>query len=348
MSATKELRPLLVTVDWPHHANGGYGALTRFLPGQIVNYPSLRHEDGASIAKAALDVILFNANIRRAISSTPMMHLLYGDTMIVPATSRFRRTALVCTIHLPLTGVARQRLVDRVRGSVLDRSDAIIVLSSEEAEAAAARVPDASVRFIPHGIDTGAYRVPFLKSGRPTFVAVGTNLRDWSSLGDILSVVVREHPDWQVRLVGMPDDRTAPWRRYPSVEVCNRLSFHDYREAISSSWAMLLPLRAATANNALLEAHALGTVVIGSSLPGVRDYGCTTTRYFDTPDEALSIMTTVASSTTAGLQRWSAESVEAAQRFDWTTIADMTWDLYQQFSPGLPVLPLASSGESAT
>lgn len=317
---------LMVNVEWPNHDDGGYGALTRFLPGETMVYPWSTMV--ANPATRVYSTARFNLGLRRRADRAGLIHMLYADTTIAPGLLGLE-APIISTLHIPLEPSPPTRLVDRVRESVVRRSSGIIVLSSREAEIASERYPHVPVRFIPHGIDVTAYGQEPFKTIEPSFAVVGSNFRDWAMLESILDGLKRKGREWPIHLVGVPEQQAKYLASVYPVLVHGRLSADDYRALISASWAVLLPLKQATANNAVLEAHALGTTVISSRITGISDYSVRSTRYFVSAVEAIDLLEDVAATTESSLMELSSESVVDSHRFDWGRVSQETQSFYR-------------------
>jgi glycosyltransferase involved in cell wall biosynthesis len=101
---------------------------------------------------------------------------------------------------------------------------------------------------------------------------VGGNYRDYALMRAAILLFNDRFPTATFHLVG-----TDAWRMEfdetpPNTKVHGRLSSADYRAMLSGCTFMFLPLTYATANNALLEAFALGVPVVCNEVDGVMDY----------------------------------------------------------------------------
>lgn len=321
--------PLLVNVNWAHHANGGYGALTRFVPSSVLEYPSPpRGTSRVDGVRRVLDIARFNGEVHRSAKNAALVHLLYADTTVLPEMLRARYERVFCTVHLPLAPDRSTRAADRLRDQVLDRANGIVVLSSEQVQRARERFPRARIAYIPHGLDVGAFPTSPPKADRPSFAIVGANLRDWVTLNTVLKAVIAEKPDWRFHLVGVPAEWARNWAIHESVVWHGRLTSDEYLSLLGQCWGILLAVRDATANNAILEAHAMGTTVVATDLSSIRDYACETTRLFRSPEEALVFLSELEGLNDATRMGESELSRLAAQRFDWPRIADEVTAFY--------------------
>lgn len=205
--------------------------------------------------------------------SNTLFHFLYGENCVryLPAlTRRSPRNRLVATFHTPGW---RMNEVVRERRS-LRWLDAVVVMSNSQLPYWSDVVGPDRVAFVPHGVDTGYFRpaaVPGRESGPVRFLTVGHHLRDFEVLAEVARDLAASHPDVEFAVVARPD-RMGPLAGLANVSCHSGLSDAALRSLYQTCTALLLPLRDATANNALLEGMACGTPVIATDIQGVRDY----------------------------------------------------------------------------
>jgi glycosyltransferase involved in cell wall biosynthesis len=130
------------------------------------------------------------------------------------------------------------------------------------------------VKLIPHGSWCSGEFVEVARvAAVPAHIAVvGDPYRDYELLGRIADDFSKRHPDVVFDLVGMKREKLGGLASLPNVRIHARLSSQAYRKVISEAFFILLPLRFATANNALLEGLTRGIPVLCSDVAGVREY----------------------------------------------------------------------------
>lgn len=216
--------------------------------------------------------------LKTNILTSKIIHVLYGENNY-NLLGRFPlKNKIVVTIHQPLEWWLKQGIPLK---KFFSKADRIIVLSKKEKEAFEEFVPD-RVSFIPHGIDTEFFNV---SEGKIVFdqklrcICVGQWLRDFNTLHRIIQKF-HDHPGIEFRLV-IPERKIEihPHRaalheilKCPNTVWHNGITDNELRALYQNSDLLLLPLEAATANNAILEAMACGLPVITNAIGGTGDY----------------------------------------------------------------------------
>lgn len=321
---------LQIDVPFPHHADGGYGALSKFMDAHRLAFP-LR---GTSIFRAnpidrAIAVAAFRARLAVQVRHYRLVHILYPDAIVNVRPLPRLPVPTVLTLHTPL------QLVDlsRHQTAMIRQARAVIVLSQDQLPLFHERFPDVPVVFIPHGIDVSRYPAGSAKAPTPSFVVAGSNLRDWSTLNRILTQIQAQPRNWAVHLVGVEPSRIDPGLIGGQVILHERLDTDAYQQLLATSWAMLMPVLASTANNAALESRAAGITLIGSRVPGLKAYEDPSWTYFDSAEEAVSLMSEVGAIDQDELAEQGLEIRKRALEVDWTCIATQTADLYRRVVP---------------
>ena len=174
-----------------------------------------------------------------------------------------RRPAMAATFHQPAAMLSRL-----LNASLLRVLDAVILLCEAQRPAVAAHVDPALIHVIPHGIDTGFF-TPGQRGDGEGFrlLSVGHWLRDHASSFTTLALLRQAGLDARLRLI----TPTPPPDTPPGVEVETGLTDEALRQAYRDADVLLLPLRDATANNAILEAMACGRPVVSTDVGGVAE-----------------------------------------------------------------------------
>jgi glycosyltransferase involved in cell wall biosynthesis len=172
---------------------------------------------------------------------------------------------IAATFHQP-PGIIDDLIDRKIIGSI----DIINVVSPDQVEYFS-RIVDASrIRMILHGIDVDFFRpethMPPTKNFR--CVTVGHYLRDFNLLRGIYEKLV-SRPHIQFELVS---SRFKGLGRLPNVKIHQGIDDNTLRNLYRRSNLLLLPMRYATANNALLEGIACGLPVVATLLPGLKAY----------------------------------------------------------------------------
>jgi glycosyltransferase involved in cell wall biosynthesis len=280
----------LITLRMSHHAAAsGYHRLTDVLPaatlitgtpprslprrGAIKLLGALTARSGSQWYHRASLAGELTAAGRWLQTRRTLFHFLYGENSyryLGRLKHVLRRDNwLVATYHTP--SWRHRELVrdtDHIR-----RLDAAVVVSTSQIEFLADLVGRERVFYVPHGIDTGFFRpAPVRRApGRFRFVCVGHHLRDFDTLAAAADLLWEHDREAEIVVVAEPD-QLGRLAGLPNVTNLTKLTDTQLRALYQKSDVLLLPLRDATANNALLEGMACGLPVISTELAGVRDY----------------------------------------------------------------------------
>lgn len=178
------------------------------------------------------------------------------------------QTRIVGTFHQP-----PEELPGLVRRDVVGRLDHAVLVSPEQGRFFEGLLPPDRVSIIPHGID-----VDFFRPGEPSqpspdrdaleCLCVGHYLRDFAVLG---AVARRLEGDPRLRFRVISAQPTG-LEHLANVSVESGLDDSALLAAYQRADLLFLPLRACTANNALLEGAACGLPVVSSDHASTRFY----------------------------------------------------------------------------
>jgi glycosyltransferase involved in cell wall biosynthesis len=288
-SNPKPLSILALVKRWKHHTpSGGYDRLAQEVGARVV-----RRRDGSSVwyhlarrcwqrlhpSRLSLCdyqygdwLAEYEALILAQAWRPAVVHVLYGDEQL-NVLLRWRRLLgrpLIATFHLPASYSFVRNRFRRVARAV----DAAIVVSQQQIQDYESCWPGLRrVFFVPLGVDTERFspQGPFTQHPRLHLATVGDHLRDWETLHRVIDECNALNLPVHFDVVDRGISR-------PFLTGCANTMHHEgipeqdlvtiYRNAD----ALLLPLRDATANQAVLEALACGTPVISSRVGGVPDY----------------------------------------------------------------------------
>ena len=174
-----------------------------------------------------------------------------------------------------LTDRDQQRAVIQHEYREYPHLDAVALVSADDAEDMAARIPDARFVGIPNGVEAGER--PGKRTTSPVIVyhgtfAVAANLTAARNLVDhVLPLVHRQRPDAKLLLVGRYGKEALGALEGPLVEVTG--SVDDLREALSRGSVSVAPMTVGSGmKNKILEAMAAGLPVVTTSA-GARGIG---------------------------------------------------------------------------
>jgi glycosyltransferase involved in cell wall biosynthesis len=349
IEAAKTPNVILLSKRWQHHtSSGGYDRLADFLSHPVIQRKPLtrlgrleRRVAGRWWAPPPMLVDYGYADVaaeRRAFASAwlnraRVVHVLYGDEQL-DLLLRLRRwlpAKLVATFHLPWFR-SRQRF--EAQRELLSRSvDHFIAVSSDLATDLAAMFGEHRVSFVPHGIDTEVFR-PTLCSrqdGPLRLLTVGFHMRDLELVHRVADKSA--HAGLPVRFQFVGPSHIAPaFIGCDNVEVFSDIDESTLIRMYQDADAALLPVTAATANNALLEAIACGTPVISTDVGGIRDYLDDRAGWLLPKGDCAALMELVdrlnASPDLCSLKKSSAR--ELAETFAWPRVAAQCERVYAQ------------------
>jgi glycosyltransferase involved in cell wall biosynthesis len=184
---------------------------------------------------------------------------------------QFHDFKTVAVFHQPPDILAQ--VLQRREVNVVDHA---ICVSNNQMKILADLVGVSNVSFVPHGVSCGWFRPGESLPKTFQFLTVGVHRRDFRLLDKIALKLKSTLPDIRIKVV-------LPRRYLPSYLTSDCLDFEfDVSDArllqiYRESYAFIMPLEAATANNAILEAMSCGLPVIASKVGGIPDYvspGC--------------------------------------------------------------------------
>ncbi len=121
--------------------------------------------------------------------------------------------------------------------------------------------------FIPHGIDTEYWSIDKkdISSKKKNMVLCvgshGVNV-------DQLNVIINSNPSYHFHMIGMKNFNF----KQSNCRIYDRVSDNDLKSLYSEADILVRTVHFATANNSILEAMAMGCVVVTNNIPGIQDY----------------------------------------------------------------------------
>ncbi len=242
---------------------------------------------------------------------------------------------LVGTLHHP-----REYWTDAALGA-LKRLRSAVVLYRADLEFFAEIVGRDHVRVARHGVDTEFFQ-PATGGRRaeasPSLLCVGQFGRDFAQLARVGPTILEALTDAHLDIVVASfaaGDVPASLLAHPRVRLHRGLTDEQLRERYQSAALMLLPLHAAGANNAVVEALACGLPIVATDVGGVRDYGGGRLFPIVPRGDDRALVTTVVD--LARDDRSRAAIARAARTFavatlSWDLVAADHWRVYQELA----------------
>jgi glycosyltransferase involved in cell wall biosynthesis len=227
----------------------------------------------------------------------------------------------------------RGRPMRRLYAKALRAAHTIVTYSAAEARHVQAWLGDeANVRFVPFGVDVGAFAP---RDGKPTVdvVSVGADpRRDY----ELLLQIAEAHPQLSFHLVTTPEQARSFGALPPNVMLETELPLERVRERLADARVVALPVERNTysgATTVLLQALALGKPVVVSRTAAIAEgYGLedgVNCRLVDPGDvdafERTLLETLTGADAAISLGIRARETVERS--FSWERYTDALWDV---------------------
>lgn len=260
-----------------------------------------------------------------------VFHFLYGENSyryLGALKSLGRRNAIVSTYHTPPDKFA-QVVKDRRH---LTRLDALIVVSTMQAEFFSTLVGPDRVMYVPHGIDVAYFKPEAgARSEGEEFrcLFVGSHLRDFDTLAATARLLASDRK-LRFTVVTRPDNLA----RFSGMANVTGRSGVDDRQLLAlyrDSDLLVLPLLECTANNSLLEALACGLPIVTTDLQGARDYVDAECAVLTPKGDARQLAETIVGlrQDSDRLQRMARASRQRAMEFRWEVVAARMTGVYR-------------------
>jgi len=324
---------LMIRHIYPHHSKlGGSGVLCDYLPGielRATDWPWGSATEGSrkwKVGRRILDVgIMTLANHYRLIH---FIHSEFHPAFTYRTLRRIApRTKLLGTVHLPLDYYSLENSLHAFRNL-----HGIIALAKWQVEQVQDLLPMVKARWVPCG-----FNMSHALRGQPptipdTFnvITIGSNYRDWVIQERILDLASSKHPDWRFHMVGLPAKQKMLYASRPNVVIHGRLNDIEYLSLIEACHTLLLPLSFATNNTAVLEAYSVGTPTLCSNLPAIHDYAISTTRTFDSAEQAIATLEERCGWSLEQTHMVRSTTIKEGLRFDWRNIAKEVLGVYKE------------------
>ncbi len=198
-------------------------------------------------------------------------HFLYGETTYryTGGLNNRNNNRIVATFHLPPVGIKKSIQVDKH----LRQLSAAVCVGTSQQDYLASIIGADKVFLGPLGVDIDYYRPPdsFASRDPNLCIMVGDNYRDFPTLRGVIELVAYMRP--QTRFVAVMPPRCYDLvGEHPNLTMRSRIPEDELLALYRSASLMVLPLKDATANNALLEGMACGLPQVVTDIGSTRDY----------------------------------------------------------------------------
>jgi glycosyltransferase involved in cell wall biosynthesis len=187
------------------------------------------------------------------------------------------------------------------------------------------------VFFGPLGVDTDYYTPPasFATRDPNLCIMVGDNYRDFPTLRAVIELVSYMRP--QTRFVAVLPPRCYDLiGEHPNLNMRSKIPESELLDLYHRASLMVLPLKDATANNALLESMACGLPQVVTDAGSTRDYATPACAALMPPNNARKMAETVVEllQAPAELECMAKAGVEQAAKFAWPKVVKELSSIY--------------------
>jgi len=176
---------------------------------------------------------------------------------------------IIATFHHPPEELEKRLGYERTK--ILGALDKIIVMGRNQIPFLK-NYTDATIKFIPHGINTKFFKPGLLLTNSNQILIIGVSHRDHIFTRRIIQEVGVAAPDIKFKVV-VPKRFDDHYQNLQNVLLeTGKISDHDLLKLYQSSRGVLLMLNYCTASNTLLESLATGCPLIINEIGAVRDY----------------------------------------------------------------------------
>lgn len=198
-------------------------------------------------------------------------HYLYGETTYhyTGFLNNRRGNRIVATFHLPPVGIKKSVQIDWH----LKKLSGIVCVGTSQMDYLSDIVGPEKVFFGPLGVDLEYYTPPdeFASRDPNLCLFVGENYRDFPTLRGVIELVAYKRP--QTQFVGVTSPRVQELiGTHPNLTLRSGIPESELLDLYRRAALMVLPLKDATANNAVLESMACGLPLVITDAGSTRDY----------------------------------------------------------------------------
>lgn len=185
-------------------------------------------------------------------------HFIYGENLFYNSKLlKIRGCKTVVTLHQPYEWfTSKPEWVRRLKNV-----DHIILVGEAEVPLFRKLTGKDNVSFIPHGICSDFYCPDNKVAKQKMVLTVGNWLRDFCFADKVYQQLLSDDPEVRIVIVSAPQNKSfiTPDKR---ISFVSGISDEELRDLYRKTSCLFLPLKRYTANNALLEAGAVGCPIL--------------------------------------------------------------------------------------
>lgn len=254
--------------DKRHSKFGGYDYISLFPNADYYNAENFPFGSiPVGVRGKKLNLLCLDLISRLQADKYDVIHYFYSDFMLFKKIPKRRNCKFIATIHMRSESFSRKQI------NVLKSFDKVICLSSSEE--IRLRKMGINAFFVPHGFNRPIFifkPLEKLNNSKINIFYSGMNYRDFDTFVKIVDFSKQEGLNICFYVVGQSKENKERLFNKENVVICPRLSDDEYYSLLSLCDYNFLPLTFSTANNALMEAQALGISSVLPKIDGVLDY----------------------------------------------------------------------------
>jgi glycosyltransferase involved in cell wall biosynthesis len=204
-----------------------------------------------------------------------VIHFLYPENTLAHCPFEIPEDKLVIgTLHQPQSyfrDIFESKNKNKLAIKNYQRCNRAIVLSRGEVDGVKSITGIKEVFFIPHGLDTQRFKPSIAKRKEDRILFLGNWLRDFHCAAGVFTILSRINPSVIVTVV-CNSEYHKYFRGISNVECLSNITDDHLLDLLQTYTLLFLPLKSATANNALVEAAACGLPIFTTDLGSIADY----------------------------------------------------------------------------
>jgi glycosyltransferase involved in cell wall biosynthesis len=258
-----------------------------------------------------------------------LYHFLYGEKTYHYAgfLNNIRENKIVATFHLPPEGIRNAVQIDwHIR-----QLSAVICLGRNQQEYFEKIIEPDRIFFVPLGLDTEYFTPPPSSNSRNPNLClfVGENYRDFPTFRGVLELVSYRFPGIQFVAV-LPSRSFDLIGKHPNLLLRSGVPESELLELYRTASVMVMPLKEAVANNAVLESMACGLPLVVTDVGAIRDYVTSDCAVLIEPYDSRNMAEAVINllNDPDERQRLSKKSREQALKFSWPEVVRQLESVY--------------------